>query len=570
VLDWWRSLERPPEPLTQAQRVAAIAAALAAAVSRLLALARTPWDWDEMLFMRALDHFDVAAHRPHPPGFPLFILAGNAIRALGLTEFHALQTVNFIAAIAIVPAMFWLCRELRMTAWTAIGAALLLAFFPNVWVYGGGAFSDVPSMTLIVTAFALLMAGCRSSRAYIGGAAVLAIAIGFRPQNLVVGLAPLILASFFRNWRQILAAIALIAIVDGASYGAAAWLTGWDAYREALQSHREYIARVDSFLSPVRPPLWRLFDDFFIRPYRMPAINVALALLMIAGLVRRRPSTLIALAAFGPLCLFSWLMLDHLSVSRFAIGYAPVMAILAADGLGVLGASVVILMVIWTWPALHELRTSISPPVAAVESIRKQAVPRTSVVFVDGGMVPFAEWYLSDYRLEFIGHSEPRATFGSGSGFWTYERRGEVPRRRLWEIVRQRYYDVGADRIDAPIVFGPGWYGEEQTGGQAWRWMGLHSEATLPAVRGVARLTLRLYAPLDAMRAQSNVTVRVNGVVVDQFRMAAPDAERVIEVHPNNDIPSLLTIDTDRVAASPTDPRPLGLRLNSILWTTGV
>ena len=563
MLDWWRSLERPPEPLTQLERLAVIAATLVAAASRLLALARTPWDWDELLFMRALDHFDVAAHSPHPPGFPLFVLAGKALHAAGLSDFRALQSIDLIAAIAIVPAMFWLCRELRMAAWTAIAAALLLAFFPNVWVYGGGAFSDVPSMTLIVIAFALSMAGCRSASAYLAGASMFAISMGVRPQNLIVGLVPLILASFFRSRKQIVAAISIVTIVDGASYGAAAWLTGWDAYREALAWHRSYIIRVDSFLSPVRPPLWQLFDDFFIRPYRMPVINVVLAILVIVGLVRRRPPALVALAAFGPLCFFSWLMLDHLSVSRFSIGYAPLMAILAADGLGVLSASVVILMIVWTWPALTELRTTISPPVAAMQSI-----PRGTTIDVDGGMVPFSEWYLRDHRLEFIGDAQPRATFGAASGIWLHERWGEPPHRRLWEIVRHRYYDVVADPI-RQVAFGAGWYGEEHTAQRIWRWMGLHSEAELPPATSRTHLTLQLYAPLDAMAARPNITIRLNGAIVDQFQATVADMQREIAVRALADRPNVLEIETDRVATTTRDPRALGLRLNALLWTTG-
>jgi hypothetical protein len=51
--------------------------------------------------------------------------------------------------------------------------------------------------------------------------------------------------------------------------------------------------------------------------------------------------------------------------------------------------------------------------------------------------------------------------------------------------------------------------------------------------------------------------------------MTSPDAERVIAVKPYSGRPNVLTIDTDRVATTPSDPRPLGLRLNSILWTTG-
>src|SRR6266550_2772313 len=327
---WWSSLERAPARLTRREWGAVIAASLVAALSRVFALARTPWDWDELLFMRALDHFDVASHRPHPPGFPLFIGAAKIVRALGAGDFHALQALSFIAAVAIVPAMFFLCRELRMRTSTSIAAALLLAFFPNVWVYGGGGFSDVPSMTLIVFAMALLFAGCRSPRMYVAGAVVLAISAGVRPQNLLVGVAPFVIASFFRRWRERIVAVTLMTIVVGGSYAIAAWLTGWSEYREALQVHRAYIVRVDSFLSPTRPPLWRTFADFFVMPYRSAVINAIVAVLALIGVLRHRLPALLALAAFGPLSVFSWLMPDHFSASRFSIGYAPLIAILAA------------------------------------------------------------------------------------------------------------------------------------------------------------------------------------------------------------------------------------------------
>ena len=140
------------EPLTRSQRAVLIATTLAAAVSRWFALAKSPWDWDEMLFTMAMRHYDVAVHHPHPPGFPLWIFVADLVHALGPSEFHSLQLLNFLGAIAIVPAMFALCRALRMPFPTSLAAAAILAFFPNVWLYGGTALSDVPSMTLVIMA----------------------------------------------------------------------------------------------------------------------------------------------------------------------------------------------------------------------------------------------------------------------------------------------------------------------------------------------------------------------------------------------------------------------------------
>ncbi len=458
---WWSSLERAPERLTRREWGAVIAASLVAALSRVFALARTPWDWDELLFMRALDHFDVASHRPHPPGFPLFIGAAKIVRALGAGDFHALQALSFIAAVAIVPAMFFLCRELRMRTSTSIAAALLLAFFPNVWVYGGGGFSDVPSMTLIVLAIALLFAGCRSPRMYVAGAVLLAISAGVRPQNLLVGFAPFVIASFFRRWRERIVAVTLMTIVVGGSYAIAAWLTGWSEYREALQVHRAYIVRVDSFLSPTRPPLWRTFADFFVMPYRSAVINAIVAVLALIGVLRHRLPALLALAAFGPLSVFSWLMLDHFSASRFSIGYAPMMAVLAADGIALvsfrkewlewsIGFALTALMFAWTLPAIDLPRRSDSPPMQAIHWIRAHADPKSSVIYAHESMGPGAgvRWRTGCTRMR------PRrraAVCGTSCGIATL-----TSRRSPWPK-RSPSVPAGTRRREAPQPRGGGW-----------------------------------------------------------------------------------------------------------------
>ena len=99
-----------PAPLSRAERIAASLIALLVAITRWPALSLTLWDWDEALFALALRDYDVTAHHPHPPGFPLFIAAA---RLLPLDGFHALQTIVFVSALFVFPAAFFLARELR-------------------------------------------------------------------------------------------------------------------------------------------------------------------------------------------------------------------------------------------------------------------------------------------------------------------------------------------------------------------------------------------------------------------------------------------------------------------------
>jgi len=588
--DWWRSLERAPEPLSSDQRVVVLAAAAVAAVTRLLAVARTAWDWDELLFMHALRHFDVAQHHPQPPGFPLYVLAAKAVAVLGVSEFHALQAVSLTGALLIVPSMFFLCRELRLAFSTALCASLLLAFLPNVWFYGGAAFSDVPSMTLAVVSMALLLAGCRDGGAYLAGAVLLGVTAGFRPQALLIGMAPMAAASwwqFRRGAARVVIAVASIVGITALSYGAAAWLTGWNEYRRALALHGEYITRVDSFRSPIRPPLWRVFDDFFVTPFHAAAIDGVLVLLTLVSaglsLVRRRGPVLLALAAFGPFCLFAWLMLDRFSAARFAIAWAPLTAILAADGIAriarrprfelVLCGVLVVSMVLWTWPALRQLDGS-APTIAAPEWIRAHVSRAAATIYVHTDMRPFAEWELSGYRLRF-GDSPPPAR-------WTAARPAFIlagvasaapgarnfvrARGRLWDIVRRRYFEVSVRPVTRAVVFGDGWYAEERAGDEVWRWMGARSWMTLPPPGRRAHLALSFYVPLDALPSAPDVTISLDGERIDEFRATSSTVRRDLTVAVHGEGSHELAIETDRVATPLHDPRALGLRLNSIEW----
>ena len=490
----------PPEPLTRRERLIALVTALLVAITRWPALSRTLWDWDEALFALALRNYDVAAYHPHPPGFPLFIAAAKLIP---LDAFHALQAIVFVSALFVFPAAFFLARELRAPFFVALASGVLLAFFPNVWFYGGTALSDVPSMVLSMLAVALLLRGCRDSRALVAGAIVLGIAAGVRPQNLLIAAIPFALAFFHRRRAAILGAL-ITAILVIASYGAAAYFSGGlQLYRDTLAHHERYIRETDSFLSPIRPSLLRVADDFFVRPYRAPAINAIVTLLALAGAAWRRKFAMLVLAIFGPFLLFAWLYLDFHSASRFSIAYMPLYALLAAAGLDlarrarwVALAGVAALLIAWTWPVLYVVHRTVSPPVAAMES-----ASHADVVFVDARLAPHADLLLPEHREA---GEVPPATMHArarvvhvregGSGFTR-------PRERLDKIARNRYFEATVAPAQR-IAFGEGWREEEGPPKAPWRWMGRRGRVLLPAPPGAAalhRVTIRFAVPADTV-----------------------------------------------------------------------
>lgn len=596
---WWRSLGEPPAPMTPGERLAAWIVTLLTAVTRWLALSRSPWDWDEALFMLGLRHFSVPSHHPHPPGFPLFIGTAKLMTYLGFSDFHALQAISFVASVAIVPAMLFLGRELRLSARTALISGIFLAIFPNVWFFGGTAFSDVPSMTLVIVAIALLFRGSRSDAAFIGGAIVLGIAAGYRPQNLTIGFAPAVIASLRglpRHWLRPIVAALIIAAIVVVGYGVAAQLSGgWTIYRDAVRAHQKYITEVDSFRNPNRPALLHLFDDFFIRPYRVPPINTVVSLLVaisvIASVVRLRAPVLAIAAAFGPFCVAAWLVLDHFSVSRFSIGYAPLFAILAADGLYLLlgrwsraetlfTAVFAAAVAVWIWPSLRDVHRHDSPTFAATEWIRQHVNPRSSTLYVHDSMKPFVEAFLPGVPFTSTGDTTPVAAAGSRPGdVFVVEGATATstatilarPRRRTASIVRDRYFEVSILRLQQLITFEEGWYDPEGSGTAAWRWMGKRGRVLLPPLSGRASLSLRIYVPLDVMRVPPNIDIRLNGVKLDTIHATDANEQRTYAVTARGDAPNELVIETDRVVNPAkehivNDARDLGVRVSDIEW----
>src|SRR5215212_7549857 len=224
--EWCLLREVGSDQRVGARVVAAIA--LAVAATRFVAFSRTLWDWDEALFSLALHDYDVAAHHPHPPGFPLFIALARAIRLVIGSDFRALQTMAIVGAVLAFPALYFLARTLGLPRVTAVVAALLFSFLPNVWYFGGTAFSDVPAVVVVIAAAALLLRGAEDRRAYFLGCFLLGISIAFRPQNALLGVWPWLAGSWpwFRKGKLYPAVGGVLAAaVVAASYGGAALAT---------------------------------------------------------------------------------------------------------------------------------------------------------------------------------------------------------------------------------------------------------------------------------------------------------------------------------------------------------
>ncbi len=428
------------------------------------ALAQSLLDWDEAQFVSAVRDYDVALHHPHPPGYPLFIACARLFYWSGLDEFRALQAVVMLGAVLLVPAACMLARAMRFDFTTSLLGAVVFAFLPNVWIYSGSGFSDIPALTCGLAAAAFLLRGREQRSAFVLGGLLLGVAIGLRPLSLALAAVPLCMGAWGRlsagDLRAVLAAGALATAVGAGSYvGAALASSSIDAYVVALRSQSEWVRAVDSYQNAGRPPLPAAAQAFFVRPFdqrnQMNALLALGALSIAAAAVSRRRAPVVALVTFVPIALASWLMLDVHTVARYALAYMFVYALLMADGIGVLTRrtvlqpilSIVVVLgfAVWTWPALRLQATSDAPPVAALKWADRHAAPG-DVIYVHGAFSPHGHAVLPGRRIVVYedgdGTLPSDAKWRIDSRVWPRSQTFTWPRDELWRVVRQRGFEA--------------------------------------------------------------------------------------------------------------------------------
>ena len=113
---------------------------LAVIASRLPFAAEQLWAWDSVLYARALERgfhvdFELAAQRPQPPGYILYLAFASLLRGLVGDTNAALVLVSILASGAGAAAIFALARRFAPVHAAAIGA-VAYACDPLVWLYG--------------------------------------------------------------------------------------------------------------------------------------------------------------------------------------------------------------------------------------------------------------------------------------------------------------------------------------------------------------------------------------------------------------------------------------------------
>jgi len=592
--------------LTRAQRIAVAIAAVIVALTRLVCLAKGPWDWDEILFCMAVDHYDVVSHQPHPPGFPFYIFLAKIVRFVADSDFHALQTVNVIAAMLVFPVMFALARAFRLRFHTSFVAALLFAFLPNVWFYGGTAFSDVPAMVLFLAAIAAYLFAARSAnaRTYAFASLLLACGVMIRPQNAIVAMFPWAIATYTfaraKRWRVLIVGTTLLVGASALGYGLAASITGVPEYFDALYRHSQYVKAADSVTAAIRPKLY-IVVRMMLDPYQAGKASLAINILALIGIAYslarepRRPLREVFLT-FAPFFAFAMFAVNPLGASRFSLNWMAGVVLLCAMGIEVIArfarranpivayAMLAILLarlIPWTLPAFDEPRKHDAPPVAAAKWVAAN-VPRTSTVFVDESIWPWAKYYIPNHETE-RPHDpvnvvkDPRAAEGVYLSMFPAQVRNEMsfvrPKNRTWNLVTQRSFEAHVIPTTSLVSFDNGWYMQEGEWPDIWRWSGRRASIRFAPMHGAGELHLKFEVPVDVIKHPVHVRFTLNGQLIGTHTATQIPNEVRYVVTPQSDRVNVLRIEVSdtiipaRLQPGNGDWRQLGIMLQSWEWT---
>jgi hypothetical protein len=144
-----------------------------------LTRARAAEGWDGVGFLLSIDHFDLEAFQPHPPGYPVYVVLLRLFAILLRSPLAGATALSVLSMSVAATAAGDLARRIAGPGreWTAI---LLVSAPPLLWRTATVVGSEAPAVALLALAFALLARGRPAWSGALLGAA-LGVRLSFFP-----------------------------------------------------------------------------------------------------------------------------------------------------------------------------------------------------------------------------------------------------------------------------------------------------------------------------------------------------------------------------------------------------
>jgi hypothetical protein len=371
-------------------RRALLALALAVGLAHLPFIASSLEDIDSVNFALGVRDFDVADHRPHPPGYPVYIALGKAMAAAvgalsesiapSTLEARSLSLLSLVAALGVTFLVFRVFAAPRRTRaetppWEtldvpALATTALTLTCPMVWALAIRPMSDLPGLALALAAQACFLTAwwwqttpedgdsrmspdtlAASGRMIVLGALVAGLAVGLRTQTFWYTVPLLGVVLVDRIGRGVAGAI--VGATMTFTIGTLAWAVpllvasgGLGPYLAALgtQAGEDFASGEMLYSNPAPRLVAMALVHTFVDPWdSVPLASVVLALAA-AGTLRllaRDRRTLAVVAGLSLPYLLFHLLFQDTSFTRYATPLVPVVSFLAVQGVGLVSARAV-------------------------------------------------------------------------------------------------------------------------------------------------------------------------------------------------------------------------------------
>jgi hypothetical protein len=380
--------------------------ALLLIVSRFAYLANGPWEWDETLFARGILNFDLAAHFPHPPGFPGWLAIGHMLTPILGDPLRALQLASATFSVSALWVLAALGRRLAPPA-VAVAAALVVLAAPGPWLYSVRGFSSTAASVLALGAAAVAAGGLRGQRITV---LTLLVTASFlvRP-NLLPVLAALWLGAVWpiRPIRRLMPGLVAAAASVGFSIVLMARSEGgWSAFVAPFLAHsRRHFSRLAGNLGGYGE-LGLVKGLGGVLPATILLLAATIGIVVWARRVGRRGAILWALVLAIAVSQLVWM--QNRTTGRYAVGVQMALAPLVAGAAATLPPAVGCagLLIIAGWlgadsqSLVEEQHTAELPAWRAVIEAREEAMLSGRTVVVESELHPFASylWHLLEWR----------------------------------------------------------------------------------------------------------------------------------------------------------------------------
>lgn len=395
-------------------------------------------DIDAFNFDLGVHDYNPAAFRPHPPGYPVFILLAKLSHAVFVPHATALAFVSVLFSTLTLVPLYFLVREFSSRTGAAL-ACILTLMSPLIWFNSVRPMSDATGLFAVLAAQCLLVRGLRmrdaeapgARRLWLLGVVVSGLAFGVRAQTFLL-LGPVLVYGCVRAKElRVRTAVWLAVAVTAWMVPALMASGGPAAYFRSLSLLFANALPAEPLLSApsVHRAAYALWDVLGAA-WGPPWLGVPVVMLAGAGALRLAVSNRAALAwallLFLPYALYHYL-LQMTATIRYAMPVVPLLAFVIAvplantrgrwrsPMLATVAVAFVALTCASTWPALLAYHTTTSPGAEALARVRSYAPPAE---FVVAGNHVF-ERHLSTLPPAFaVLRSEPRRPWKPLSRYW--------------------------------------------------------------------------------------------------------------------------------------------------------